>query len=154
MEFRQLAPDLAFAFGDFLWHVDLDNDIEVTALPGDSPQAALAQAKSLATLCPRWNFQAHVAFESWHNQLAAQHRAPRLDLYLVDQVTAFDCEIRMSRQTHAKKKVAAFSSAHTRFALAAASRVAAGTRQVDSNRLRVDRISCVSPDRPAPHRLR
>ena len=119
MQFRQLAPDLAFAFGDFLWHVDLDNDIEVTTLPGDSRQAALAQAKSLATLCPRWNFQAHVAFESWHNQLAAQNGPPRFNLHLVDQVAALDSKIGMPRQTHAKKKIAAFAAAHASFTLAA-----------------------------------
>src|SRR5439155_10408962 len=98
---------------------DLDNDIEVTALPGDCRQAALAQAKSLTTLCPRWNFQAHVAFQSWHNQLAAQNGPPRFNLHLVDQVAAFDCEIWVSRQTHAKKKIAAFAAAHASFTLAA-----------------------------------
>src|SRR6516225_4463615 len=90
VQFRQLAPDLAFAFGQSLRHVDLHNNIKIAALPGDARQTALAQAKPLATLCARWDFQTHVGFESWHDQFAAQHGAPRLDLYLVNQVTAFD----------------------------------------------------------------
>ncbi len=32
MQFCQLAPDLAFAFGQFPWHADLNNDIEIAAL--------------------------------------------------------------------------------------------------------------------------
>src|SRR5580765_2270753 len=119
MQFRQLAPNLAFGFGQLLRHVDLHNNIEIAALSRDSRQPALAQAKSLATLGTRRNFEAHVAFERWHDQFAAQHGAPRLDLYLMDQIAAFDCEIRVSRQTHAKKKIAAFSAAHASFTLAA-----------------------------------
>ena len=119
MQFFQLAPNLALAFGQFLWHVDLNNDVEITALPGDARHSAFPQAKSLVTLCARRNFQAHISFESWHHQFAAQHGAPRLDLHLMNQVTTFDRKIGMSRQTHAKKKVTAFSAAHAGFALAA-----------------------------------
>src|SRR5207244_6295023 len=32
VQFRQLAPDLTFAFGQFLRHVDLHIDVEVAAL--------------------------------------------------------------------------------------------------------------------------
>src|SRR6266542_2539785 len=91
MQFRQLTPDFAFAFG---------------------------QAKSLATLGAQRNFQSHIPFESWHYQLAPQNGAPRLDLHLMNQVTAFDRKIRMSRQTHTKKKITAFSAARARFTLA------------------------------------
>jgi hypothetical protein len=65
------------------------------------------------------NFQADVAFESWHDQFGAQHCLPRLDFHLVNQIAAFNCEIWMSRQAHAKKEIAAFSAAHARFALTA-----------------------------------
>src|SRR2546425_3258191 len=119
MQFCQFVPDLAFALSQFFRHVDLNNDKEIAAFPRDSRQTAFAQAKSLATLRARRNFQAHVALESWHDQFAAQHGAPWLDLHLMNQVTAFDRKIGMPRQTHAKKKITAFSTAHAGFALAA-----------------------------------
>src|SRR5436309_239596 len=119
MQFCQFVPDLPFALSQFFRHVDLNNDKEIATLARDARQAAFAQAKSLATLRARRNFQAHVALKSWYDQFAAQHCAPRLDLHLMNQVTAFDRKIRMSRQTHAKKKITAFSTAHARFTLAA-----------------------------------
>src|ERR1041385_8158926 len=90
MQFCQFTPNLPFPLTYFRRHVDLNNDVQITALPGNARQPALAQTKSLATLSARRNLQAYVALESWHNQLAAQHGAPGLNLYLMNQVTAFD----------------------------------------------------------------
>src|SRR4030095_7638346 len=63
-------------------------------------------------------FQPDIAFKSWDQQFAAKDRLPRLNLHFVNQIAAIDREIGMLCQTHAQKKIAAFSAAHARFALA------------------------------------
>jgi len=77
-----------------------------------------AQTKTLPALRAWRNFQKRVTFEGRHAQLAAQRRLPRRQFHLVDQIVSFNREIRMTRQAHAQKKIAAFSPAGARFALA------------------------------------
>src|SRR5438132_5767225 len=119
MQLSQLAPDLTFAVAYFFRDVNLSDHIKIASLARGAGQTAFAQAKPLPPLRAWRNFQAHVALESGHDQVSAQHCLPRLVLHLVNQIAAFDCEIRMSRQAHAQKKVAAFSSARARLALTA-----------------------------------
>ena len=66
---------------------------------------------------PAGNFQASAPFQRRHLQFAAQHRLPRLDLDFVNQVAALDREIRMPRQSHPQKQIAAFSAARPGLAL-------------------------------------
>ena len=54
------------------------NDKEIAAFPRDSWQATFTQTKPLHTLSAWRNFQADVAFESWHDQFGPQHCLPRL----------------------------------------------------------------------------
>src|SRR5206468_5933476 len=119
VQFGQLTPDLLLALGYFFGHIDLNNNVEIAAFPRDSWQATFTQTKPLPTLGAWRNFQAHLSLQCWHKQFGAKHCLPRLDFHLVNQIAAFNCEIRMSRQTHAKKEIAAFSAACARFALTA-----------------------------------
>src|SRR2546423_13292926 len=57
-------------------------------------------------------------FERRHAQLATERRLPGRQLHLVNQVIAFNRKIGMARQANAQKKIAAFSAACPRFALA------------------------------------
>src|SRR5437773_6951606 len=108
VQFGQLTPDLLLAFGYFFGDIDLNNDIEIAALTRHARQSAFTQTKPLPTLSACRNFQSDIAFQSRHDQFTAQHRAPRLDFHVVNQIAAFDCKIRVPRQTHAKEKIAAF----------------------------------------------
>src|SRR5207253_1109503 len=92
MQFCQVAPDLAFAVAYFFRDVNLSDHIKIAALARGAGQTAFAQAKPLPPLRAWRNFQAHVALESGHDQVSAQHCLPRLDLHLVNQIAAFDCD--------------------------------------------------------------
>src|SRR5438876_11522277 len=119
MQFCELTPDLLLAFGYFLGDIDLNNNVEIAALTRHARQSAFTQTKPLPTLSACRNFQPDIAFQSWHDQFTAQHCAPRLDFHIVNQIAPFDCKIRVPRQTHAKEKIAAFSSTDASFALTA-----------------------------------
>src|SRR6266436_3798334 len=121
MQFFQLAPELLLAFGYFFGDIDLNNNIKIAAFARGARQTASAQTKSLSTQGAWRNFQAHVAFESGHDQFGAKHCLPWRDFHLVNEIATLDYEIRMSRQTHTKEKIAAFSSARACFALTAQS---------------------------------
>src|SRR6266498_278669 len=118
VQFCQFAPDFAFAFAQFLRHVDLNFNVEIATLSRDSRESAFPQTKPLTTLCSRWNFQSHLPFKSGYEQFAAEYCAPRFDFYLMNQIAALDREIRVARKPHAQEQVAAFSSAHAGFSLA------------------------------------
>jgi hypothetical protein len=118
VQFRQLVPDFAFAFSQFLRHVDLNLNVKIATLSGDSRQTPFSETKPLATLCAWRNFQAHLSFESGHEQFGAEHCLPGRDLYLVNQIAAIDRKIRVARKPDPQEQITAFSSAHTGFALA------------------------------------
>src|SRR5207244_7055375 len=73
--------------------------------------------KSLPALRAERDFQPHFSFQCRHEQFAAEHRAPRVDLDIMTQIAALDREIGMLGQPHAQKWIAAFSSADARLAL-------------------------------------
>src|SRR5690242_8989211 len=107
MHLCQLSPELAFAVGYFFGNINLSNNVKIAALARNTRQPAFAEAKSLSSLRAWRNFQAHLSLQSRYKQFTAEHCLPRPDLHLMNQIAAFHCEIRMSRQTHAKKKIAA-----------------------------------------------
>src|SRR6476660_8017073 len=76
------------------------------------------QTKTLTALRSRRQFQFGVSFQCRHAQFAAERRLPRMDSGFVNQIAALDGEIRMARQTHPQKKIAALPAAGARFALA------------------------------------
>lgn len=77
-----------------------------------------SQAKTLAALSSRRDFQARVTAECRNLQVASERCLPRRQLYFMDQIVPFDGEIRMARETDPQKKIATFPSARARFALA------------------------------------
>src|SRR5919197_344004 len=88
MQFCQFVPNFAFAFTQFLRHVDLDFNVKIAALPRDSRQSPFSQPKSLTALRPCRNFQAYLSFNRGYEQFAAQHCPPRFDLDLMNQIAA------------------------------------------------------------------
>src|SRR5438445_10737932 len=93
MQFRQFVPDFALTFGQFLRHVDLNFNVEIATLSGDSRQTPFSEATALTTLCAWRNFQAHLAFESRREQFAAEHCPPRFDLHLMTQIADLNRKI-------------------------------------------------------------
>src|SRR4029077_3583049 len=111
MQFRELGPDLAFSLRQFLWNIYLHDDIEIAAFSGNARQALFAQSKSLTALRSRRNFKANISSERRHLQLRPQRRLPGSDLHFVNEIAAFDREIRVFREAHPQKKVATLSAA-------------------------------------------
>src|SRR2546421_712901 len=77
-----------------------------------------AQAEALSGLSSGRQFQTNAPFQGRHLQLASKHGLPWLDFHFVNQIAAFDREIRMPRETHPQKQIAAFSAVCSGFALA------------------------------------
>src|SRR5437667_6930870 len=117
MQFRQFVPDFALALAQLLRHVDLNFDVEIATLSGDSRQTPFSQTKPLTALCAWRNFQAHLPFEGRHEQFAAEHCPPRFDLHLMNQIAALDRKIGVARKPDTQEQIAAFATAHAGFAL-------------------------------------
>ena len=118
MKFRQLVPDFALPLRQLFRNLHLRHHEQIPSPSGGTWQPVSAQTKTLAALRPRRNFQAHAPFQRRHLKLAAQHSLPWRDFGFVDQIAAFDREIRVARQTHAQKKIAAFPATRPRLTLA------------------------------------
>ena len=76
------------------------------------------QSEALAGLSSRRQFQTNAPFQGRHLQLASKHGLPWLDFHFVNQIAAFDRKIRMPRETHPQKQIAAFPAVRSGFALA------------------------------------
>src|SRR6266508_2087275 len=118
VQFCQFPPDFAFAFAQFLRHVDLNFNVKIATLSRDSRQTPFSQTKPLTALRAWRNFQAHLPFESGQEQFAAEYCAPRFDFYLMNQIAALNCKVGVARKPDAQEQITAFSSAHAGFPLA------------------------------------
>src|SRR5690349_3419784 len=113
VQFRKLAPDFALAFRQLLGNLHLNRDIQITAFSSRAGKTAFTKTKPLTALSAGGHFEPHRSFQGRNSQFSAEYRLPRRDLFLVDQITAFDRELRMLRQPNAKKEIAAFTAARS-----------------------------------------
>src|SRR4029077_4902211 len=88
MQFRELAPDLAFSLRQFLRNIYLHDDIGTAAFSENARQALFAQSKSLTALRSGRNFQANIPFERRHFQFRPKRRLPGSDLHFVNEIAA------------------------------------------------------------------
>ena len=118
MKFGELFPDFLFALRQLLRDLNLRCHKQIATSPGGSRQPVTAQAKALSALRSSRKFQTRASLQSRHLKLAAQRSLPRGNFRVVKQIAALDDEIRMTRQPHTQKEIAAFSAAFSRFPLA------------------------------------
>jgi hypothetical protein len=117
VQLRQLLPNLPLALTKFFRNRDLSTHIQITTAAVRIRQSVIAQAEALTALRPGRNFQSRMTFERRHPNFRAKRRLPGRKFYLVNQIASFHRKIRMPRQPHAQKEVAAFPSALARFTL-------------------------------------
>src|SRR5213082_2127569 len=84
VQFRELAPNLAFAFAEFCRNLNLHFDKKIAARVRRRRQTMPAQTKTLSALRTGWNFEAGVTAERRHLQLSAERRLLRRQLHFVD----------------------------------------------------------------------
>ncbi len=79
-------------------------------------EAASAHAEFLAALGSGGDFDVDPAIEGGHGNFRAQHRLPRREFRLVNQVVAVHVKVGMFREPDAQVKVAGFAAAAAGFA--------------------------------------
>src|SRR5580765_4804530 len=76
-----------------------------------------ALAKPLFFFCFSQNFEPGVTFQRWHSKLAAERGLPWRQFYFVNQIVSLNREIRMAREAHPQKQIAAFPATGASFTL-------------------------------------